>query len=257
MKLKDLAFIGAVVLLLAPFFLSNDLYAAYLACNASHPYLMALLKFGILSTAGEVIGLRIKTGRYNEPGFGILPRAVVWGFLGVWIAAMMKTLSIGVPAVAESFGIEGVAAAMKGELTPLKFIGALLISLTMNTTFAPVFMTLHKITDTHILNNGGSLRALVRPIPMRRIISSLNWEVQWGFVFKKTIPFFWIPAHTITFLLAPPIPGAVRGVARGDARHPALGGSRRRPQIGLPALCEPQRGKNLLAKKRPAPFCGG
>ena len=37
MKLKDLAFIGAVVLLLAPFFLSNDLYAAYLACNASHP----------------------------------------------------------------------------------------------------------------------------------------------------------------------------------------------------------------------------
>jgi hypothetical protein len=63
MKLKDLAFIGAVVLLLAPFFLSNDLYAAYLACNASHPYLMALLKFGILSTAGEVIGLRIKTGR--------------------------------------------------------------------------------------------------------------------------------------------------------------------------------------------------
>ena len=22
-----------------------------------------------------------------------------------------------------------------------------------------------------------------------------------GFVFKKTIPFFWIPAHTITFLL--------------------------------------------------------
>ena len=176
MKLKDLAFIGAVVLLLAPFFLSNDLYAAYLACNASHPYLMALLKFGILSTAGEVIGLRIKTGRYNEPGFGILPHAVVWGFLGVWIAAMMKTLSIGVPAVAESFGIEGVAAAMKGELTPLKFIGALLISLTMNTTFAPVFMTLHKITDTHILNNGGSLRALVRPIPMRRIISSLNWE---------------------------------------------------------------------------------
>ena len=23
----------------------------------------------------------------------------------------------------------------------------------------------------------------------------------WGFVYKKTIPLFWIPAHTITFLL--------------------------------------------------------
>ena len=208
MKLKDLAFIGAVVLLLAPFFLSNDLYAAYLACNASHPYLMALLKFGILSTAGEVIGLRIKTGRYNEPGFGILPHAVL-AVTDIHLSNQNSDIEQfctrfipDVRAVAESFGIEGVAAAMKGELTPLKFIGALLISLTMNTTFAPVFMTLHKITDTHILNNG-SLRALVRPIPMRRIISSLNWEVQWGFVFKKTIPFFWIPAHTITFLLAP------------------------------------------------------
>ena len=29
----------------------------------------------------------------------------------------------------------------------------------------------------------------------------INWEVQWGFVFKKTIPLFWYPAHTITFLL--------------------------------------------------------
>jgi hypothetical protein len=25
--------------------------------------------------------------------------------------------------------------------------------------------------------------------------------VQWNFVFKKTIPLFWFPAHTITFLL--------------------------------------------------------
>jgi hypothetical protein len=25
--------------------------------------------------------------------------------------------------------------------------------------------------------------------------------VQWNFVLKKTIPFFWIPAHTITFLM--------------------------------------------------------
>ena len=255
MKLKDLAFIGAVVLLLAPFFLSNDLYAAYLACNASHPYLMALLKFGILSTAGEVIGLRIKTGRYNEPGFGILPRAVVWGFLGVWIAAMMKTLSIGVPAVAESFGIEGVAAAMKGELTPLKFIGALLISLTMNTTFAPVFMTLHKITDTHILNNGAAGSRPPDSHAADHLVAQLGGAV--GIRIQEDNPVLLDSRPHDHLPARPPIPGAVRGVARGDARHPALGGSRRRPQIGLPALCEPQRGKNLLAKKRPAPFCGG
>ena len=50
---------------------------------------------------------------------------------------------------------------------------------------------------------GGSIKSLITPIPMTKIITGLNWNVQWNFVFKKTIPFFWIPAHTITFLLAP------------------------------------------------------
>lgn len=78
---------------------------------------MALLKFGILSTAGEVIGLRIKTGRYNEPGFGILPRAVVWGFLGVWIAAMMNAIDRRAGRGGE-FRHRGVAAAMEGRADP-------------------------------------------------------------------------------------------------------------------------------------------
>jgi hypothetical protein len=73
----------------------------------------------------------------------------------------------------------------------------------MNTIFAPVFMTFHKITDAHIAANGGSVKALFTPIPMAQRFSELNWQAQWGFVFKKTIPFFWYPAHTITFILPP------------------------------------------------------
>ena len=80
------------------------------------------------------------------------------------------------------------------------------MSVSMNTIFAPVFMTLHKITDTHILMHGGTLRGFFTPLDMGGIMSSLNWKVLWGFVFKKTIPFFWFPAHTITFLL----PGNMR-----------------------------------------------
>ena len=57
-----------------------------------------------------------------------------------------------------------------------------------------------------ILATGGTLRGLFSPIPMGDIMQNLNWRVQWGFVFKKTIPFFWFPAHTITFLL----PGEMR-----------------------------------------------
>ena len=62
-------------------------------------------------------------------------------------------------------------------------------------------MTLHKITDTHILATGGTMRGLFSPIPMGEILQNINWKVQWGFVFKKTIPLFWFPAHTVTFLL--------------------------------------------------------
>ena len=29
----------------------------------------------------------------------------------------------------------------------------------------------------------------------------MDWEVQWNFVIKKTIPIFWIPAQTLNFLL--------------------------------------------------------
>lgn len=202
MKSQDLLFLAAAALLLAPFFLFHSFYESYTALNAAHPYLLAFLKFALLSTAGECIGLRIKTGSYNQRGFGILPRAVVWGFLGMWIASAMKVFSAGIPVYAEGLGLGNIPAAMQGGFTPQKLLGAFLISTAMNTTFGPVFMTLHKISDTHILSNGGSLRALVTPIPMARILTSLNWNVQWNFVFKKTIPFFWIPAHTVTFLLS-------------------------------------------------------
>jgi len=42
--------------------------------------------------------------------------------------------------------------------------------------------------------------------------------VMWNFIFKKTIPFFWIPAHTITFLLPAEFRvlfAAVLGIALG------------------------------------------
>jgi len=82
-----------------------------------------------------------------------------------------------------------------------KVLVALSISTAMNLIYAPVMMTLHKITDTHIISNGGTVKGLLRPIRFNEIVVNLNWNVQWNFVFKRTIPFFWIPAHTITFLL--------------------------------------------------------
>jgi len=59
----------------------------------------------------------------------------------------------------------------------------------------------HKICDMHIAAHDGRLSALVKPMPVKQYITQMDWGVQWGFVFKKTIPLFWIPAHTLTFCL--------------------------------------------------------
>lgn len=218
MKKSDFIFLCTILIVFVPFLLSPSLYEAYQAFNAAHGMVMSFLKFAVLSTMGELLGLRISTGAYIRPGFGILPRALVWGLFGMGINMAFIVFSKGVPAFAGYLGVHDPAALMAGPLCVEKAVLAFAISVTMNSIFAPVFMTLHKVTDTHILATGGTLRGLLTPIPMGRILQNLNWQVQWGFVFKKTIPLFWVPAHTITFLLpeeARVLFAALLGVALG------------------------------------------
>lgn len=202
MKLKDVIFFSILIGIFIPFFISEDLYNYYCQLNKEHGMLLSFIKFAILATAGEILGLRIKTGNYNAPGFGILPRAIVWGLLGFTIKFAFVIFGKGTPAFLEYMGLQSATTAMAATgITTIKIICAFSISASMNLVYAPLLMTLHKITDTHIEQNKGSLLALVKPIPMKQIFINLNWGVQWNFVFKKTIPLFWIPAHTITFLL--------------------------------------------------------
>ena len=115
-------------------------------------------------------------------------------------------------------GMQNVKETFEGALTLNKVLIAFCISTFMNTIYAPVMMTLHKITDTHIMNNGGIITGFLRPIQMGEMFKSINWDIQWNFVFKKTIPFFWIPAHTITFILPQDyrvLFAAVLGIALG------------------------------------------
>ena len=201
---RDLLLCLLIVALFLPFFLSQPLYAAYHDFNARHAVFLGGIKFAVLSTIGEVIALRIRTGSYAElKTFGVVPRMVVWFFLGAWIVMAMRIFGAGTPPLADYICCADgkIVEAMKGGVSWYKLIGAFSISLLQNTAFAPVFMTLHKITDTHIMNCGGSLRAFCTPMRVGDIMAGLNWKAQWSFVFKKTIPFFWIPAHTITFML--------------------------------------------------------
>jgi hypothetical protein len=201
LKKQDLIFLVLLILLFLPFFTSKQVYEAYKNFNHSHGFVMAFIKFGILATLGEVIGLRIKSGKYYEQGFGILPRAVVWGFLGLTIKLAFLIFASGTPVFIQYLGMKNAIEIFKGPFSLNKLIIAFSISASLNIIYAPVMMTFHKITDTHILKTGGTIRGLFTPIAFVPILQNLNWDVQWNFVFKKTIPFFWIPAHTITFLL--------------------------------------------------------
>ena len=180
MKKSDLLFIVIVVAIFIPFVVFEPLYEGYKAFNASHGMVMSFLKFAVLSTLGELLGLRLSSGKYLKAGFGIVPRAVVWGILGMGINLAMIVFANGVPVALEYIGLNGASSFMAGPFCAAKVLVAFCISVAMNSIFAPVFMTFHKITDTHILDCGGSVRALVTPIPMTRIITHLNWDVQWN-----------------------------------------------------------------------------
>lgn len=201
MKKIDLYPLLACAAIVAAFILLPNVYSAYNRLNDTHGMLMAFMKFAVLATFGESLGLRIQKGVYNERGFGILPRAIVWGFLGMGIKMAMVIFASGTPRFLAYMGMSNAVEAIAGQLSMAKVAVAFGISVAMNCIFAPVFMTLHKITDTHILQNGGTIQGFLKPIRMAEILQKLNWNVQWNFVFKKTIPFFWIPAHTITFIL--------------------------------------------------------
>ncbi|MCF0211691.1 MAG: hypothetical protein HUK17_02180 [Bacteroidales bacterium] len=222
MKKQDFILILCVALVLAPFFIpATGFLATFESLTANFPFIMAFFKFAILATVGEMIGLRIRKGVYCEPGFGVLPRMMVWGFLGMGIAMAMMIFKTGIPVVIATVGnidVQAVRDIFAGDLSWGKVGIAFAVSVAMNSIFAPVMMTFHKCTDTHILQNGGTVAGLLKPMKMRQIITHLDWDTQWNLVIKKTIPLFWFPAHTITFLL----PGtwqvlfaAVLGVALG------------------------------------------
>lgn len=224
MKRADWILILCVVVVLTPFFIpETGFFEWFKSATAQHVYIMAFFKFAILATLGEMLALRIREGVYNKKGFGVVPRMMVWGFLGMCITMAMVIFKSGVPVFLSSLGIsdlgtiQGVFAAP--ELSWGKVGVAFAVSVLMNSIFAPVMMTFHKCTDIHILDNGGTVRGLLRPMKMREIFSQkVNWDVQWNVVIKKTIPLFWFPAHTITFILPPTFQvlfAALLGVALG------------------------------------------
>jgi len=206
MKKNDLLVLGVIILLFLPFFLFTPVFMVYRDFNAGHGYVMSFVKFAILATFGECLGLRIRTGNYLKPGFGLIPRALVWGFLGIVIKTGFVIFGEGAPVMLKSFGVVFPTANPADILrlpgfTMLKLLSAFSVSVTLNLLFAPVFMAFHRITDMHILHTSGTIKGFFTPVKVGQYVRDADWSTFWNFVLKRTIPLFWIPAHTLNFML--------------------------------------------------------
>lgn len=191
MKKTDWIFIFIFLLIISIFIIPLT-RTGFENLTDNYPYIMGFIKTSILASYGELLASRILTGNYFSRK-GIIPRFIVWGILGMGFVLMFKIFS------------SGVIGAMSDSILPnvenQNFLGnlyrAFMTSLIMNLIFAPTFMILHRITDTYIdLKNEGK-----NQIKTNEIIERIDWNSFFGFVIFKTIPLFWVPAHTITFML--------------------------------------------------------
>lgn len=188
---------GTTLVLICILLISPVTHKYFVALSQTHMFLMAFIKFGILATMGELLAPRIIHGTWRKP-VGIIWRILIWGMLGVLIALVFRLYSAGVSSALYNGLLPQLA--KEGFLSHLSF--ALYTSVLMNCLFAPTFMAFHRITDAFIDISGGSLRKM-RDMSLKEVLATIKWNEFISFVVCKTIPFFWIPAHTITFLLPP------------------------------------------------------
>lgn len=159
--------------------------------SAGHPYIMGFVKFGLLATAGEVFAMMIRRKGWASPYY-IGWRMLIWGLIGIAITFMMKTYYLGVAGLMDAGLLPG-----KGEGFWSKLLRAFYTAAVMNLTFGPTFMATHKCTDKYLeLRHGG-----VKKPGLKGVVNGVDWHGFVSFTLFKTIPLFWIPAHTLTFML--------------------------------------------------------
>jgi hypothetical protein len=191
----------AILAVLAAFLIYPATNAVFVSQTGAHPYLMGFIKFFILASMGDWLGARIVAGQWSKPK-GAIYRSIIWGIIGMGITLMFTIFNA------------GVIAAQKSALLPggdYQIVIAFFTSLIMNFTFGVAFMGAHRFTDTYIdlFTNG------TKPT-VDEVIKNMNLDNLIKFVFAKTLPFFWVPAHTIVFLL-PPVYRVLAAAALGIA----------------------------------------
>lgn len=172
-----------VVILLIPS--SREIF---ISVTGAHPYLGGFVKFAILATMGDLLGSRMLNGKYVLPK-GITYRVVIWGIIGLMVTLVFSVF------------MGGVSAAQAEGKLPFQhsiFWQALFGSTIMNLTFGPMMMVFHRFTDTYLdtkYENGGG------KVTIANLVNKIDWHSMVEFNWLKACTLFWVPAHTIVFLL--------------------------------------------------------
>jgi len=179
---------GAVLAFFIAILFIPSTHKIFVSLTSAHPFLIGFVKFFILASMGELLARRLASGKWERPvALGL--RATIWGLLGMVFVVIFPIYAT------------GVSSAMEKGLLP--FAGSTLAfafftSTLMNVCFAPTMMLFHRCTDTFLDLKYGEKKSQIK---IKDITEAIDWSGLISFVYLKTIPFFWIPAHTITFLL--------------------------------------------------------
>ena len=177
----------AVVTAFTVILIIPDTRTVFAELSGTYPFLTAFVKFALLATVGELIAVRMVKHEWTMPD-NILARALIWGILGMFIALAFKIFGAGVDHVLS----DGILPGGNN-----KFWEAFMTSLWCNIFFGPFMMGFHKMTDTYLaLKSRG-----MKQIGVDHVVEAVNWKEFFSFTLLKTLPFFWIPAHTVTFML--------------------------------------------------------
>jgi len=189
LKKEDFIWIATLVGIIA-FLVYPDTNKMFISFTTSYPYIAGFLKFAILATLGDLLAYRLVTSEWKIRK-GFLFRAFIWGFLGVVIVLIFAIFGAGITATMETGLLPGFG---------YTIAFAFFTSAIMNLSFAPAMMGFHRVTDTY-----ADLKFIEgkKNLKLNQVISQVDWDNFVSFVVLKTIPLFWIPAHTITFLLLP------------------------------------------------------
>ena len=188
--LGDILWLSSLLIITAFLFLPQT-HQVFIQLTDNHPYLLGFVKFAILATMGELLALRLSNRAWKLPN-GMVFKIAVWGLIGVLITFMFSFYSVGVYSMMDRLNIS------PGNQLLSTLLTAFMTSAIMNLTFGVVFMAMHRMSDTYI-----EMRVKQTKPTLKELIMAINWDVFISFVVFKTILLFWIPAHTITFLLPP------------------------------------------------------